>query len=290
MNTVLAVETIRPSRRERALHALGMALLFLLFLLPALLQAAPAGTSATAGDDYRLGPGDLVRVQVFQNPDLTVEARVAESGAIGYPLVGQVQLGGLGLLEAQQRVAEALRQGRFLKSPQVTVQLVQARGHQVAVLGQVARPGRFALETSRMRASEMLAAAGGITPQGEEVVIVSGLREGQPFRRLIDLAALFTGEAADQDLVLVGGDTLFVPRAPVFYIYGEAQRPGPYRIERGMTLMQALAAGGGPTPRGSATRLRLHRKGPDGRVVQSAPELTEPVRPDDVIYVRESLF
>ena len=100
----------------------------------------------------------------------------------------------------------------------------------------------------------------------------------------------FTGAAADQDLVLMGGDTLFVPRAPVFYIYGEAQRPGPYRIERGMTLMQALAAGGGPTPRGSATRLRLHRKSPEGVTVMSGPALTEPVQPDDVIYVRESLF
>lgn len=268
-----------------ARQALVTLLLLLLFLLPALLQAAPA-----VHDDYRLGPGDLVRVQVFQNPDLTVEARVSEAGSIGYPLVGEVRVGGLGLVEAQQRIADALRQGRFLRSPQVTVQLMQARGHQVAVLGQVARPGRFALETTRMRASELLAAAGGITPQGEEVVIISGQREGQPFRRLIDVPALFTGGAVDQDLVLMGGDTLFVPRAPVFYIYGEAQRPGPYRIERGMTLMQALAAGGGPTPRGSATRLRLHRKGADGQVVQSAPALTEAVHPDDVIYVRESLF
>lgn len=269
----------------RARQALGTLILLLLFLLPAVLLAAPA-----SDDEYRLGSGDLVRVQVFQNPDLTVDARVSEAGSIGYPLVGQVRVGGLGLVEAQQRIADALRQGRFLKSPQVTVQLLQARGHQVAVLGQVARPGRFPLETSRMRASELLAAAGGITPQGEEVVIISGQRDGQPFRRLVDLPALFTGGATDQDLVLMGGDTLFVPRAPVFYIYGEAQRPGPYRIERGMTLMQALAAGGGPTPRGSATRLRLHRKGHDGLVVQSAPALTDPVRPDDVIYVRESLF
>ena len=269
----------------RARQTLVTLLLLFLFLLPALLQAAPA-----VHDDYRLGPGDLVRVQVFQNPDLTVEARVSEAGSIGYPLVGEVRVGGLGLVEAQQRIADALRQGRFLRSPQVTVHLMQARGHQVAVLGQVARPGRFALETTRMRASELLAAAGGITPQGEEVVIISGQRDGQPFRRLIDVPALFTGGAVDQDLVLMGGDTLFVPRAPVFYIYGEAQRPGPYRIERGMTLMQALAAGGGPTPRGSATRLRLHRKGSDGQVVQSAPAPTEAVHPDDVIYVRESLF
>ncbi len=252
--------------------------------------AAPGPAAAAPPADYRLGAGDMVRVQVFQNPDLTVEARVSESGSIGYPLLGQVQLGGLTLREAQQRIADGLRQGRFLRAPQVTLQLLQARGHQVAVLGQVARPGRFALEASNVRASDILAAAGGITPQGDDVVIISGQRNGQPFRRVVDVHSLFSGNASDQDLLLDGGDTLFVPRAPVFYIYGEAQRPGPYRIERGMTMMQALAAGGGPTPRGSATRLRLHRAGPDGQVVQSSPEMTERVQPNDVIYVRESLF
>jgi polysaccharide biosynthesis/export protein len=81
-----------------------------------------------------------------------------------------------------------------------------------------------------------------------------------------------------------------VHRAPVFYIYGEAQRPGSFRIERGMTIMQALAQGGGPTARGSEKRLRLSRKAADGSIQQIEPQLTDPVLADDVIYVKESLF
>jgi polysaccharide biosynthesis/export protein len=76
----------------------------------------------------------------------------------------------------------------------------------------------------------------------------------------------------------------------LFYIYGEAQKPGPYKIERGMTVMQALAQGGGPTPRGSANRLRLNRTGPDGKVITTEPRMTDPVQPGDVLFVRESLF
>ena len=76
----------------------------------------------------------------------------------------------------------------------------------------------------------------------------------------------------------------------MFYIYGEAQRPGAFRIERGMTIMQALATGGGPTGRGSEKRLRLHRKAADGSIIQTAPQLTDTVQPNDVIYVNESLF
>lgn len=254
-----------------------------------LLYAVPAWP-ASNGAEYRLGPGDGIRVQVFQNPDLTVEARVSENGSISYPLVGLVQLGGLSIGEAEKRIADALRQGRYLKAPQVNINLLQVRGNQVAVLGQVTRPGRFPLETAQVRASEMLAAAGGVTTLGDDLLVITGQRDGKPFRRVIDIAALFSGGTAEDDILLAAGDSLYVPRAPLFYIYGEAQKPGPYRVERNMTVMQALAAGGGPTARGSPNRLRLHRAGPDGAVVQSTPALNDLVQPGDVIFVRESLF
>lgn len=268
-------------------------LLCLLALLPSV-QAqttAPAAAIAQpASGDYRLGPGDVIGVQVFQNPDLSLETRVSESGWISYPLVGTLQLGGLRLPEAESRLAEALRTGGYVRQPQVTIVLRQVRGHQVAVLGQVQRPGRFALETFNTRASELLAAAGGVTPAGDDWLVVTGQRDGKPFRRLIDIPALLSSAPSEDDLVLAAGDTLFVGKAPVFYIYGEAQKPGPYRVERGMTVRQALAAGGGLTARGSQKRLLLHRRDAQGQVVETVPQLHDPVRADDVIFVRESLF
>ena len=258
----------------------------------ALLLAACIGGSAIAQDkpDYPLGAGDTIRVQVFQNPDLTIETRVAESGAITYPLIGSVDLGGLSIAAAEKKIASALKDGGFVQQPQVNIVIIQLRGNQVAVLGQVNRPGRFPLETLNTRVSDMLAAAGGATPGGDDVVIVTGLRGGKPFRKSIDIPSLYIGENPADDIVLAGGDTIYVHRAPMFYIYGEAQRPGTYRIERGMTVMQALAQGGGPTPRGSEYRLRLHRKNGEGTVEQLSPEMTDLVHPNDVIYVRESLF
>jgi len=248
------------------------------------------GWMGVAQADYRLAPGDAIRIQVFQNPDLTVEARVSENGGIRYPLIGLVQVGGLAVGEAEKRIADALREGQFLKSPQVNINLLQVRGSHVAVLGQVARPGRFTLETSQVRASEMLAAAGGVTVLGDDWLVVTGERGGVGFRRVIDIPGLFAPDAPSDDIILSPGDALFVPRAPVFYLSGEAQKPGPYRIERGMTVLQALAAGGGITARGSQSRLRLHRTSPDGVVVQSTPQLTDPVQANDVLIVRESLF
>lgn len=256
---------------------------------PAATSGASAASSAPSAD-YKLGPGDAIKVQVYQNPDLTVEARVSESGAIRYPLVGNLQIGGLSIAEAEMRVATALKTRDILKQPQVNIVLLQVRGNQVSVLGQVQKPGRFPLETNTVRVSDMLAAAGGVTPTGDDLLVVSGARNGQTFRKTIDIPALFAGTRSDDDILLAAGDTIFVNKAPMYYIYGEAQRPGNYRVERGMTVMQAIAQGGGITPRGSQNRVRLTRTHPDGAVVQTEPRLTDPVQPGDVLFVRESLF
>jgi polysaccharide export outer membrane protein len=254
--------------------------------------AAPgaAGGNATASADYRLGPGDQIRVQVYQNPDLTVETRVSEQGTINYPLIGAIEIGGTTIGDAEKKIATALRNGNFLKQPQVNIVMLQVRGNQVAVLGQVQKPGRFPLETTNTRVSDLLAAAGGVTPMGDDTLIVTGTRNNQPFRKVIDIPGLFLNSRGQDDILVQGGDTIFVNKAPVYYIYGEAQRPGPYRIERGMTVQQAVAQGGGPTARGSLNRLRLTRVGPDGRQVETDARLGDPVLPNDVIFVRESLF
>jgi polysaccharide export outer membrane protein len=259
-------------------------------LLAALLTFVSATAMAQAKPDYPLAAGDTIRIQVFQNPDLTIETRVSENGSITYPLIGSVALGGVSVAAAEKKIADALQQGGFIRQPQVTIVLLQIRGNQVSVLGQVNRPGRFPLETASTRLSDMLATAGGATPGGDDFVIVSGERDGKSFRRLIDIPSIYLDNKPEDDIVLKGGDTIYVHRAPVFYIYGEAQRPGSFRIERGMTVMQALALGGGPTGRGTEKKLRLHRQGANGTVEQISPELTDAVMPNDVLYVNERLF
>lgn len=260
-----------------------------LLMLAAALFCAAAG--AQNNQDYTLGAGDAIRVQVFQNPDLTIEARVSENGAINYPLIGAVQLGGLSIAAAEKKIADALREGGFVQRPQVNIVLVAVRGNQVSVLGQVNRPGRFPLETFTTRVTDMLAAAGGATQVGDDVVIVTGIREGKPFRKEIDIAALFLGNSQADDIVVAGGDSIYVHRMPIYYIYGEAQRPGSYRVERGMTIRQALAQGGGPTIRGSQHRMRLYRKDASGQTQEiHKPNLDGPVLPNDVLWVNESIF
>lgn len=261
-----------------------------LLLLVLLASTLPALAQVPVLADYTLAPGDTIRIQVYQNPDLTLETRISDSGNISYPLIGTLEIGRLSPVAAEKRIAKALESGGFIQKPQVTVTLVQMRGHQISVLGQVARPGRYPLETTNTRLSDMLALAGGALPTGDEVVIVSGLRNGKAFQQRIDFAAIYLNQYGQDDILLQGGDVLYVHRAPMFYIYGETQRPGSYRVERGMTMRQALAQGGGPTMRGSQYRMRLYQRNASGKVEESTPDLDQPVQADDVIFVKESYF
>ncbi len=261
-----------------------------LTLAVALTWALLAGAQEKVESDYKLGPGDAIRIVVFQNPDLTLDTRVSESGAITYPLIGGVQVGGLTIDAAEKRIARGLKDGGFVQKPQVNILLGQVRGNQVAVIGQVNRPGRFPLETFNTRVSDIVAIAGGVAPSGSDTVILTGVRDGKPFRKEIDLPAVYMEGRQNEDLIVSGGDVVYVHRAPMFYIYGEAQRPGAYRVERGMTIQQALAQGGGPTVRGTEYGIRVHRRNASGQIERISPEWHDPVLPDDVIYVRESLF
>jgi polysaccharide export outer membrane protein len=255
---------------------------------PASSEAAP--TRLQAPQDYLLGPGDMIKISVFQNPDLTLETRVTENGTITYPLIGTVQVGGLSASAAEKRIARMLKDGAFLIDPQVTIVIDQIHGNQVAALGQFNKPGRYPLETTQTKLSDLIALAGGIAPTGSDTVIFTGTREGKPVWRQIDIGNMFVSNQMENDFYLQAGDVLYVDRFPLFYIYGEVQRPGSFRVERNMTLVQALAAGGGLTPRGTKNGVRIRRKDASGKVVELKFDLDEPVKPEDVIFVRESIF
>jgi len=136
----------------------------------------------------------------------------------------------------------------------------------------------------------MIAAAGGVIPGGADVVTLVGTRNGKPIKLDIDLPAILQSGKAELDIQVENGDIIYADRAPSAYIYGEVQRPGQFKIERGMTLMQALAASGGLTPRGTQRGIKVHRRDASGNVTVSDIGLNDPVGRDDVIYVKESLF
>ncbi len=251
---------------------------------------AVAAAPAQAQPEYLLSPGDILKISVFKNPDLSLDVRVSESGAIGYPLIGSVPVKGLTLPAAESKIAQMLRDGGFVVNPQVNILLTEGFGNLVSVIGEVNKAGRYSTDAAGGHVSGMLASAGGIAPTGGEVVSISGTRNGKPFRREVDIVKMSSSGNSADDIELYGGDTVYVGRAPMFYIYGQVQKPGQYRLERGMTVIQALAEGGGLTGKGTQRGIVRHRRDAGGKVKEEGVSLDTDVQDMDVIYVKESLF
>lgn len=238
------------------------------------------------GGDYRIGPGDLLRVSVFGSPELSNEVRVSDSGAITYPLVGAIEVAGRSTAQVEAMLKARFIEGGYLREPQVLVHVAEYQSQKVSVLGHVMKPGQYTLQSSN-RVLDMLAAAGGIRTDeaGDSAMLIRQDNTRQP----IDLYALFNGDPS-QNVPVTGGDTLYVARAPQFYIYGEVQRPGMYRLERGMTVSRAISAGGGLTSRGSERRVLVKRKTAKGEEEQISLRGQDLLQPDDVLMVKEGLF
>ena len=256
-------------------------------LLTALVLAVSA--HAVGASRTPLGSGDVVRISVYGSPDLNIETRVGDDGNVTFPLIGEVAVRDLSPSEAEKKVAQRLRDGGFLKAPQVNILVTSMQSQQVVVLGYVNRPGKYPLE-SRRNVADLLAAAGGINSEAGDVLVLVRADGDSVIRHMIDLPGMLSGSEPEKNIEVIAGDTLYVERAAKFYIYGEVQRPGAYRLERGMTVVQALSTGGGLSPRGTERGIQIKHRDIDGKIQVRAARLDDVVETDDVIFVKESLF
>ena len=268
-----------------------------------ILPAAPGVLStqalpSSAVSNSRIGTGDVVRITVFGQPDLSAEVGVNEKGELPVALVGNVQVAGLTTSEAAAKVAQAFKTGGFLVKPEVSLDIIQLRSQLVAVLGEVRQPGRYPIP-GKLSVLELLATAGGLTDMAESTVTLLRKPEGSgeagegggeriPIR-LGDAEGAGPASRTPLDVQLQPGDVVYVNRKKLFYIHGEVNRPGAYPMEPGMTVMRAIALGGGMTIRGSLRRVDVNRSA-DGKSQSIRSPLTAPVQAGDTVYVNESLF
>jgi polysaccharide export outer membrane protein len=252
----------------------------------------PAIPAAVERPLLQLGPGDQVKMDVFGRPEMDTTTYVADDGSIRVPLAGKVMIGGLSPSEAGQKVEAALKRGQYLVDPHVTFTVVQSRSQRVSVLGEVRAPGRYPIE-SNTTVLDLLAQAGGATEKGADIIYI--LR-ADPSGNLQRFPVNLRGTVDSQDATpavlqtLRGGDSIFVPLAQQFYIAGEVRSPAMYRLESGMTLVQAIARAGGITERGSTSRVQIKRRGPKGDYIVISGKSNEKIQPDDVITVKERIF
>ncbi len=246
-------------------------------------SAAPAKKTVDPVDrGYVLGPNDTVQIQVYGQPDAGITTRIKPDGTIVMPLIGVITASGQTTVALADEITRKFVKGGYFKNPVVNIEIGAYVSRTVNVAGKVATPGVYPLDKT-YRTLEMLLKAGWIKDAGANYVY---LRRGSDYKEIqLDTEALVRG-APDKDPVLEPGDTLFVPDADTFYIYGQIAKPGTYPVLRNMTLRQALALSGGVTAAGSERKVTLHRPGSK----DSEATLDQLIERNDVLIVKERLF
>lgn len=281
-------------RMNRPVSFLPAALGAVLFPCAVVFDGVPANAAqapVVALASQQIGTGDQVKVEVFGNPDLTTTIGVSDDGSIRMPLAGNVIIAGQDPAEAARRIENALKAGQFLVNPQVTVTIVQSLSQRVSVVGEVATPGRYAID-SASTVLDVIALAGGITEKGSDrVYLLRPDPSGAVQRTTVDIRDLSSGARAGSPSidVLRSGDSIFVPKG-TFFVNGQVVQPGEYRIEGDMLVFEAIARAGGVTPMGSASRVEIRRRGANDEVVDVKVNKKTRVEPGDVIRVKERLF
>jgi polysaccharide biosynthesis/export protein len=192
-----------------------------------------------------LGPGDELEITVYGAPDLSGRTRIGETGNISMPLIGYVRVAGLSTSEAEAAIEAQLRQNNIVKEPQVSIYAKDFTNSGISVAGEVAKPG-FYSALGPHRLFDVLQLAGGITDKASNMVSIShrDQQEGVTVTVSRDPAEMGT-----RNVELKPGDTVVVPRAGIAYVLGEVTRPGGYVLNStgGITVLQVVAAAGGPT-------------------------------------------
>jgi polysaccharide export outer membrane protein len=265
------------------------------------LAQSPAAGQGEASPVYRIGPRDVVKIEVFEEEDLNREVPVNEDGSIRLPLVGSVQAEGLTEEELAGRL-KALLEENFLRRASVSVEVVQFLSRPISVLGAVRNPGAVG-SGGRLTLIEALTRSGGLSEShGGSIQILRRASNGLTDQITIPVEALLVRADPDVNIPIFANDLITVPAAEevTIYLLGEVASPGAITFRRSerITLLAALARGGGLSERAS-NRIRIQRReqgGPSQDLVVNYRRIVAGEDPDpelrhgDVIIIKESFF
>jgi polysaccharide export outer membrane protein len=260
--------------------------------VPAANGTIPASNSAPPRDPsfLKLGGGDLIEVNVYNVPELSTKARVGNSGDVYLPLIDYVHVGDLTVEEAQSLIGKRLESGGFVRNPHVTIILDESASEGVTILGEVTKPGIYPALGDR-RLYDMISAAGGFTPAaGRKVSIIR--QHSQEGAITVNLPRNLADDLQD-NVEILPGDMITVPRAPIIYVVGDVGRPAGLLVDNGsLTVLQALALAGGANHTAKMGGVRIIRKGPDGMTETRVPlkRMLEAKAPDITLQADDILF
>jgi polysaccharide export outer membrane protein len=209
-----------------------------------------------------LGGGDLIDIAIFGVPDLSSKGRISNEGEFYMPLIGYSKLAGLNVEEAQALIEKKYIDGGFVKNPHVTINVLEYVTQGASLLGEIAKPGIYPVLGSR-RLYDIISAAGGFTPSSGRTVTIT--HRASPQTPVVVVFADTADKATEANVEVFPGDTIVVAKAQAVYVVGEVGRPSGILMDnKGMTVLKALALGGGPGQRAKLDASKILRRNSDG--------------------------
>ena len=252
--------------------------------------------------EYRVGPGDVLELAVFQVEELNLTVRVNGRGTIIVPLLGEVQVANQTTVEIEQQLAQKLG-ANYIHDPQVSVFVAEYTSQKITVMGAVQQPAVHVVRRPRS-ALELLSMSGGLDEKAGHRMYVQTVTENsetgrlEPQNLIIDLKQVLENADPQHILMLRGGDSIYVPEAGVVFVEGAVKKPGAYPMQGETNVLKAIALAGGTefdAKEGSIEVLR-----PDAAKNQVIPIDLKAVRdnkmPDtvlkdgDIVVVRSNVF
>ena len=291
---------------RRLPSVLTIALAILFSVLAAKAQTQPQAQAQEARDvfvrAYRVGPGDLLELKVFQVDELSQTVRVSEDGSITLPLLGRIVVEGLTQEGVVQKLA-GLLQAKYVKNPQVTIFIKEYKNQQVAVIGAVEKAGSYEL-VGRKNLLQIISMAGGFSETaGNEIFILREGPDGVTSSVAIDLKDLLVNGNQKLNIPIEPNDVINVPvdREIRVFVMGRVNKPGAIKskLSEGVTLLQAIADAGGLAEGAKESAITITRKDKAGKEQKIRVNLRDIIKgkkkdivlqEGDVVYVPESFW
>lgn len=271
---------------NQAIFNSGMIIFSYIFISIALTFLLLASTASA--NDYVIGGGDTLKVTVYDHADLDSKVRVSDHGSIILPLIGTVNISGMTIDKATQKIASLYSAG-YIRNPQVSVFVEEYRSQKVTILGQVKKPGVYELrETNTIL--EMISKAEGLMPEAGEFAIITRKKGGKEENIKINIKELTESGDSKLNVIIQDSDTIFISKVDLFYVTGEVGHPNAYSYEKDMTVLKAITTAKGLTPKASTRSIKIIRKIEDKEIEIEDVKLDDPIFPGDVIVVPESFF
>lgn len=254
---------------------------------------------ATRNNQYQLGGSDVLEIKVLGAEELDRVVRVSADGTVSYPLIGVLRLAGLSVTEAESLLAQKLGQN-YLQDPQVSIYIKEYGANQVTITGEVSKPDVYNLTESRTLV-EMIAIAGGLTPQAGQTVKVNTTQYDPQTQQpknlvlLLNIDELLSSDDIKSNFTLSSGDSIYVPKGGEVFVEGAVEEPGSYPITEDLNLRKALILAGGIKWEGDKSSIGIIRKGYNEPVVINYQDIEDDKAQDiliqsgDVVIVDYSL-